>query len=239
MTLNLEITYNERGQLKCPFLSTLYNVNQDVKKIGLTYILDTRYGNIRYTQRQKGIVGEHITTLASEKDINVLMDAFNGATLEINSVALYALFKDYKKNMDKLTLYNDTDKMIVTLDNGSAIQIGRYITSNHPEYNSMCDESNQRLDFHEPVIEHRNRFTELTDEQVERISESILKCMMSDIHIRITKQLVPGISNKYNLAIFLDIERIMVEGNAEICRLYISQERKMVNHFHVYQVLKY
>ena len=237
--LNLDITYNEKGQLKCPFISTLNNINQDVKKISTVYTICIENNCIMYKDKRKGIVGKHVSFITSEKDSDILKEVFGEAMLEINSDAFYALLKDYKKNMKQMTLYKDTNKLIVTLDNGTAIQIGRYIGSRDAEYNTLIESMNQFLDTHEKVTKHKDRFTMLSDEQIERVSESILKCMMNDVHIRIAKQLVPGISNKFNVGIFLNIESLRLEGNDEICDLYIHQERKTVDHFHVYKILKY
>lgn len=238
--MKIDITYNEKGQLKCPFISTLYNINQDVKKISEQYYLDVNNGVIIYSKNKKGIVGEHMSVINDDKNVVILKDTFGDAILEINSTALYALFQTYKKQMVSLTLLNNTDKMVVTLDTGDAVQIGRFINVSHPDNEPFQDELNKKIDFHNPVTRHKDRFTQLDDNQIDSISESIFKCMMSGIHVRLTKQLVPGISNKFNVGLFLDIERLEVkETGEEICRLYILSERKTVDHFHIYKILKY
>lgn len=237
--IKLEVSYNDKGQLKCPFISALNNINQDVKKLSDKYIIDVKNRFIFHSVKRKGTMGNHVSYIVSDKDAQILEDTFGDVLIEITSDAFYALLKDYKKNMKVMTLYQQTDKLIVVLDSGDAVCVGRYINDTHIEYESILKDIQLFLEEHIDVIKHRDRFTMLDDDQIERISESIFKCMISDIHIRITKQLVPGISNKFNLGIFLDINSLQIKGNDQICNLYILQERKIVDHFHVYKVLKY
>lgn len=237
--LNIEITYNEKGQLKCPFISTLNNINQDIKKISTKYLLDVSNRYIIHIEKRKGIVGQHISYISSDKDAKILQDTFGPIILEINSDALYALLKDYKKNLKMLTTYKDTDRMVVTIDDASAIYIGRYITTSHSEYGTILETLNEFLNNRGVLVRRKEIFTMLNDDQIERVSESILKCVISDINVRITKQLVPGISNKFNVGLLLNIDSIRQEGNDEICDLFILQERKTVDNFHIYKVLKY
>lgn len=238
--MKIEITYNDRGQLKCSFLSTLYNINQDVKKISEEYYLDLDSGSIIYKGKRKGIVGEHISVMSKATDAALLKETFGyDNILMINSDALYVLFQTSKKSMKYITIQENSDKLVVALDDGNLFYIGRIIKQNHVNYDKIKNNISNILEYHEPVIGKRTRFTEFNDSQVERICESILKCVMNDFHIRLTKQIVPGINGKFPVSIFLDIERIEKQNEEEICNMYISQDRKMVSHFHIYRIIKY
>lgn len=234
MKLDLEITYNTRGHLTSPFMKALIKLDKEIKRMSTKYIINASKGVIYFRENKKGIIGRHISIINNDKISHELYTAFENRIVEINGEAFDALIKNYKKDMVAMTTYQDTNRLIVTLNTGDGLEIGKIITD---ETELLSITTKIKPEDYEMV--YSNTFIELTDNDIEMANESIYRTMIDDIHVRITKQLIPGISNKYRTLISVDSERLEKIGCEEVCSLYIKQCRDCVDNIHIYRIIKY
>lgn len=236
--MRIEIPRNGKGHMKCPFLSSLHNVNQILKNYSTKYLFSVDDGYIIHVDRKRSIRGDVFSKVDSQKDLlNIRSQLPEGAILTIYSQAIYSAMNDFKKELDYIEI--DDDRINIKLiDKDEGINIGEAVWYSEDDKKVELDEKITKFLEHHDVVKTAN-FISLTDEQIERISESIFKCNMGDFHIRLTKQLVPGVSNKMDVSLFLHTDRILKTSSGELCPLYVKSEKGGIISFLVYNIIKY
>ena len=237
--MRIEIPRNGQGHMKCPFLSSLHNLNQNLKNYSTKYLFSVNDGYIIHIDRKPSIRGDVFSKVVSPKDLtNIRTQLPEGTILTILPQALYIAMNDFKKELEYIEIGDDDRIVIKLMDKDEGIHIGEAVWYSEDDKSIELNEKITKFLEHHSVVEEAT-FIPLTDEQVERISEAIFKCNMGDFHIRLTKQLVPGVSNKMDVSLFLHTDRILKSTSGELCPLYVKTEKGGITSILVYNIIKY
>ena len=238
--MRIDIPRNGQGHMKCPFLSSLYNINHELKRYSDKYLLSVDDGFVLHIERKPTVNGDVFSKISSQKDINAVASQLpSGTILSIFPDALYGALKDYKKVLDYIEITNSGKMGIRIMDSDNAIYIGECFIKEHEEHQELQEKISKFLDFHSLVINGDANFVKLNEEQVDRIAEAIFKCIMGEFHIRLTKQLVPGVSNKMDVWLFLYEDRMIKTTSGELCPLYVKTEKSGIISMMIYNIIKY
>lgn len=237
--MRIEIPRNGKGHMKCPFLSSLHNINQNLKQYSTKYIFSVDDGYVIHVDRKPSIRGDVFSKVESDKDLlNIKSQLPEGTIMTIYPQAVYSAINDFKKELEYIEIDSDDRIVIKLMDKDEGINIGEAVWYPEDDKTLELDEKITKfLEYHDIV--KSATFIPLTDEQVERISEAIFKCSMGDFHIRLTKQLVPGVSNKMDVSLFLHTDRILKTTSGELCPLYVRTEKGGIVSFLIYNIIKY
>lgn len=239
--MKIEITRNGKRHMKCPFLSGLDNLNDELKKYSSEYILSVSDGYVIHKERRENVIGDVFSKIESVKELDKLKTLIPSETiLVIYPDAVYVAMNKLKKQLKDI-IFKENRIFITLTDMEEAINIGKIYFKETDEYKDMMNSLSKFLEYHQEVLGDSGaaKFTILNESQIFRIEESILKCSMNDYTIRLTKQLVPGISNKMDVSLFLDIPRAIKTEDGEVCPLYVRTEKADVVSYLVYKIIKY
>lgn len=237
--MRIEIPRNGQGHMKCPLLSSLHNINQNLKQYSTKYLVSVDDGYIIHVDRKRSVRGDVFSKIESPKDLlNIRTALPEGTIMTIYPQALYSAMNDFKKELEYIEIDNEDRINIKLMDKDEGINIGEAVWYSEDDKTlELREKITKFLEFHDIV--KSATFIPLNDEQVERISEAIFKCNMGDFHIRLTKQLVPGVSNKMDVSLFLHTDRILKSTSGELCPLYVKTEKGGITSYLVYNIIKY
>lgn len=237
--MRIEIDRNDKGHMKCPFLASLHNINQNLKQYSDKYLFSIDDGYIIHVDRKPSIRGDVFSKVESKKDLaNIRSQLPDGTILTIIPQALYSALNEFKKELEYIEIGYDNRIVIKIMDRDEGIYIGDAIWESCGDDVADTNKKIQTfLNYHDIV--NSATFIPLNEEQVERIAEAIFKCNMGDFHIRLTKQLVPGVSNKMEVSLFLNTDRTIKSTSGELCPLYVKTEKGGITSYLVYNIIKY
>lgn len=239
--MELLATYNARGTLISSEFKILFEINEEVKAQSGKYLIDIRNSLIVTLENKKNVIGRHVSKIQDDNAITTLKQTFDDNTiLCLIPSEIYRVKRDFKKNIIKL--YLNENKLIFKVKVDDEIEDITIGTLHHPNlsirtYEKFKDVVNLAIVDYSDFINFTEKFTMLNDSQIETICNDLFKCQMSDVDIRLTKQLIPGINLKREIGLVVDISNVITNGENKMCNFYIIQKRSLVDNFHIYKMI--
>lgn len=236
----LQAEYNQRGTLLNKEFKYLFLLNEEVKNQASQYILYLEEGLIVNFENKNNVIGEHLAKIYDDDAINILSELFGKTgVILLYAQPIYIVKSKLKKDIIDLDITNDIISINFKEDDKiNNIKIGKiYTTSSPRQYNKLMANVRYMIESHSHIFENECKFTMLKSDQIEKICNDLFKCKISDVDIRLSKQVVPGINLKREIGLVVDIENIKSIGMNNISHLYIIQKRSLLNNFHIYKII--
>lgn len=229
-----------KGAVKCAFLSSLNKINQEMKLFSEKYVLYIDSAWVLHVKMCKNVIGDALSKVLDEKLVLGLSQFFNrDDVVIIYSQAFYGAFNGYKKYLKEIII-NDLGDLIITLENSDEIIIiGKVVSrENGSVYKYFESKLNETLSHYDSLL-NLFKFTFLTEDEKEKIRESILRTKLGEYPVRLSKQLVPNIKKDTNIGLYLDVDNELKREEGDVALLCVNSTNGDLSSFLIYKIIKF
>lgn len=227
------IKRTSKGHMKCPLVTSINDLNQVLKKYSNEYYIHLKSGLVSFDHTISQLVTDIMCIVKSTKTLNLLRDEFGYNTLiKFKAENIYTCIKEHKPLMEMIAI--EDDKIMVHMSQGPSIQIGTIVD---PDYELKMTDG---LSYKMSMLNKLQHVPYLSEDEVSLIVNSILtKDMTEDYSVRVTKELIPGISLNTDVKFYVNTDAQVEYSSGFYTDFFILSDIKGVDVLMLYKILQF
>lgn len=222
---------NAKGHMKCPLVTTLYDVNQVLKNYSNEYYIHLGTGIISFDHVKNQYIDDIMCMICNEVKLNILKDEFGmNSLLKFKAEPIYTCVKVFKACLYSITI--EEKDIVVTMTDGKYIKIGEVVDDD------FVLPMSETLSYKMSMLNRIQHVPYLTDDEVNDIVTSILIKYMNEYEVRITKEMIPCVNKNTNIRLCVNTDVEVTDIAGTYTDLFILSEIKDVDILMSYKILK-